>query len=276
MKESELQQNAGESPKTKEILIPRFGVITISGRSGTGKTAVAEALAEMYSIPHSRNIKTGQLFREISQSGQEIQGFMEREEFIDHEMDIRQRDLIQASSVDTPLILEGRLAGFIASQEKLKDPRIDSEVISFLFTAPARIRMRRIFKRYLNDKNREIEQALLNMSSPDEIEKMYGELREQKRTMTAEWIVNMERKRERKDLARWRKIHRQLRGIDPFSPNNRDNKGNRIYNFVIPTGTKTVAQVVETINQLLITNGYVEKDMGSQIPRAATIFQAQN
>ena len=271
----EFGPSSGENPTTKEILIPRFGVITISGRSGTGKTAVAEALAQMYSIPPERNIKTGQLFRNISQSGQEIQGFYEREEFIDHEMDKRQRELIQASSPDSPLMLEGRLAGFIASQEKLSNPRLENEVISLLFTAPTRVRMKRILKRYLNDKNREIEQALLNMASPDEIEKMYGGLREQKRTMTTEWITNMERKRERKDLARWRKVHKQLTGIDPFSPNNRDNKGNKIYNFVIPTGTKTVAQVAEAINEILIANGYVEKDMGSQIPRTTTIFQAQ-
>ena len=271
----EFGPSSGENPTTKEILIPRFGVITISGRSGTGKTAVAEALAQMYSIPPERNIKTGQLFRNISQSGQEIQGFYEREEFIDHEMDKRQRELIQASSPDSPLMLEGRLAGFIASQEKLSNPRLENEVISLLFTAPARVRMKRILKRYLNDKHLEIEQALLNMASPEEIEKMYGGLREQKRTMTTEWITNMERRRERKDLARWRKVHKQLTGIDPFSPNNRDNKGNRIYNFVISTGTKTVDEVVETINEILIANGLVTVASKGNRQTEATIFRAQ-
>jgi len=275
MIEFELKPSSGESLRIKEILIPRFGVITISGRSGTGKTAVAEHLAELYSIPPERNVKTGQLFREISQSGQEIQGFIEREEYIDREMDKKQRELIQSSTPENPWILEGRLAGFIASEEKLINPRLDSEVISFLFTAPARVRMRRILKRYLRDKQEEIEQALTNMSSPDEIAKMYGHLQGQKITMTTEWIANMEKRRERKDLARWRKIHKQLAGIDPFSPNNRDNKGNRIYNFVITTGTKTVEEVVDSVNSLLIENGYVNKKTDTNLPQSGVIFQTQ-
>ena len=87
-----------------------------------------------------------------------------------------------------------------------------------------------------------------------------------------ERVAVVERRREMKDLARWRKIHRQLRGVDPFNPANRDSNGRKIYDYVIPTGTMTVDEVAEHINGLLFSKGLATRERAR---RGGVIFEVQ-
>ncbi len=264
MKEIESNYKPSEEGlKSKERLVVRFSGITISGRSGTGKTVSAEDLADLYSIPHERNIKTGQLMRKITGSGQISTGFMERDMEIDKKLDKMQREIILNSSPKNPFVLEGRLAGLIASEEKLKNPNLN--VVSILFVAPSEIRIKRIFKRHVEDSKEKIlileadlNNALLSMASPEHISSILTDLNEEKKKagMTLNDVGAQEKEREEKDLARWRKLYPRLGGIDPFNPANMDKQGKPIYDLIVNTKAP-VNQVINEIHQKLKLEHFV-------------------
>lgn len=85
-------------------------IITVSGFIGSGKTTVAEALAERYSLRH---ISAGLVFRELAKrkglSLQEFSTLAESNPEIDREVDDLQRE--KASRGD--VVAEGRLSGWL-------------------------------------------------------------------------------------------------------------------------------------------------------------------
>lgn len=276
-----------ESLPTKEILITKFSVVTISGRSGTGKTVTAEGLAELYSIPEERNKKTGQLMREITESGQESQGFIDRAEYVDKKLDRMQRELIRNSTPENPLLLEGRLAGVIANEERRKNPELI--IASLLFVAPSAIRMERILKRHLEDNPElqrlkiELDNALKSDATPELVASILHDIKS--REINLKTVKDQEKEREQKDLARWRKHHPQLEGIDPFDPSyvvleskskitgrTRERGEREFYDFIIHTGDLSVEATVRQINSLLIRKKLVEKIKRQNFPQSGDIF----
>lgn len=264
-----------EIVQTKEVLVPKFGGITISGRSGTGKTATMEFLASLYSIKPERIKKTGEIMRKITHSGKTSRGFMQRDEEIDEKIDTEQKAIIDSADSNNPFMLEGRLAGFLAEQNQ--------NVVKVLFVAPSEIRMKRILKRALEDKREEIEKlekerelALSSIADPAVIEYLSQRLIDEKtETVNLKSVKEKEKEREREDLKRWRKKHPKLRGIDPFNPANKDKEGNHIYTIVVNTGKLSVEQVVNQLNETLIGKGLVDKrkEEGT-FPKSAVIFQS--
>lgn len=264
----------GEIVQTKEVLVPKFGGLTISGRSGTGKTAAMELLASLYSIKPERIKKTGEIMRKITNAGKTSRGFMQRDEEIDEKIDNEQKEIINSADSNNPFMLEGRLAGLLAEQNQ--------NVVKVLFVAPSEIRMRRILKRALEDKKQEIEKlekerelALQSIAEPAVIEYLSQRLIDEKSEDVNLKIVNKrEKEREKGDLERWRKKHPKLIGIDPFSPANKDKDGAHIYTIVVNTGKLTVEQVVNQLNEILIKRGLVEtKTEEESFPKRAIIFQ---
>lgn len=132
-----------ELPQFKENWQVNFGVLTISGESGTGKTTLAEILSLIYGISGDRNIKIGQIIRNITDNKSE--GFMERSIETDIMVDDAQRKIMREADSKSPLILEARLAAIIGKEEKEKSPQLP--IVSVLLTASPIIAAERIKSR---------------------------------------------------------------------------------------------------------------------------------
>lgn len=156
-------------------------MLTISGESGTGKTTLAEIIAQIYKIPDGNNIKIGQIIRNITQKFQE-ESAIERPLSVDELVDNAQREIMQKASIENPLVLESRLAGVIASAEKANSPQLS--IVSILLTASPDVTVERI-------KSRRSE-------------------------LSEEEIIRKEKERAQNDLETWKKLHENL--DNPYDP----------------------------------------------------------
>lgn len=172
-----------EHPAFKEQWEINFAVIIIAGESGTGKTTLAEFFGQIYKIPDERNIKVGQIIRGLQEKPKE-ENFIERPIALDQQVDNLQRDIIaEKAAVTNPYIIEGKLAGVIAKEEKDKNPQLMK--ISILLTAP------------------------------DDI--AYDRIRRRRPDLSRKEVARQTRERAEKDLAQWTQAHPQLSGTNPYN-----------------------------------------------------------
>ena len=112
-------------------------LITISGVPGSGKTTVARLLAARLGLPH---IYAGDLYRkaavERGVSLEEFNALSEKDHSIDRELDAKMAEYARRGNV----ILEGRLAGFIALQE-------GADALKVWLTASDEVRAKRVAQR---------------------------------------------------------------------------------------------------------------------------------
>jgi len=172
-------ERTGELGPSKETWQANFGVITISGDSGAGKTTLANSLAQIYGIPSERNIKIGKKVRKIT-GNEKGEGFMEREVSVDESVDEEQRIIMSQADVSHPYILESRLGGVIASEVKQKSPQLP--IISIMLKASPDIAVKRIHLR--------------------------------RREMTKDEIIGKEKERAENDLKLWKTVHPEM--ADPY------------------------------------------------------------
>ena len=98
-----------------------MNVITISGTPGSGKSTVAEILEDRLGITY---IYSGQIFRALAEeykmSLPEFGAYCEKNEEIDKKLDERQVEILKKGNV----ILEGRLAGWLAYKNKIPSLKV--------------------------------------------------------------------------------------------------------------------------------------------------------
>ena len=112
-------------------------LITISGVPGSGKTTVARLLSKQLGIPH---IYAGDIYRQQANarglSLAQLNALAEKDHSIDRELDNRLAEYAHEGEV----VLEGRLAGFIALKENV-------DALKVWLTASDRVRAERVAER---------------------------------------------------------------------------------------------------------------------------------
>ncbi len=205
--------------------------IVISGPSRTGKTTAANLLGERYGIP---NIKIGEEFR--IRTGIDTSKFVDRDPEIDKEMDDLQSSLIRTASPSSPFILEGRLAAFLASEERAARAL---PVATVLFWAPEKIRMQRQLRKVRRE----------NPGS---------------RATLADLLLG-EREREALDMKIWKAVHPELDDRNLFDPKLTDARGQPVYDLTVDTRIGMPDACADFVHRWLLERGWIA-DAG--VPRA--------
>ena len=209
---------------TSQLVVEKPTVsIIISGPSRTGKTTTAGELADRYGIP---NIKIGEEFRRAY--GIHTSHFVPRDPAFDKKMDDFQADKIRNATPGYPFILEGRLAAFLASEERA---RRALPVVTVLFWAPEEVRMERQLRKVRRD-------------HPES-------------TVTLEDLLLGEREREAQDLALWQMVHPELDDKNVFDPELTDPAGRPVYDLVLDTRIGMPGAVAMYVHQWLLANGFI-------------------
>lgn len=112
-------------------------LVTISGEPGSGKTTVAKLLATHLGLPH---VYAGDFFRQEAQKrGLTLAAFNQLCE-ADHSIDRQLDDAMAKRAREGNVVLEGRLAGYIARQENL-------DALKVWLTASEDVRAQRVAQR---------------------------------------------------------------------------------------------------------------------------------
>jgi cytidylate kinase len=199
--------------------------ILISGPSRTGKTTAATILARRYGIPTK---KIGEEFRK--RTGIDTSNFAPRDRSLDQEMDDLQAEMIRSAKPDEPFILEGRLAAFLASRERMANSHLP--IVTILFWAPEDVRMQRQLRKVRREEPRS--------------------------KATLEQLLSGEREREAHDLALWKSVHPELDDQNVFDPDLVDETGKPVYDLVVDTRVGPPATVARVVDDWLVQRGAFE------------------
>lgn len=231
-----------EVKKGNETLEAHFGVVVIFGASGAGKTVAASGLGEVLNIPSSNVIKAGQDIRAVG---------LDRGVEVDRTVDDHTRNLIQNADISSPIIIEARLGGYLATEALAENPKIP--VVRILFTASRDTRTNRIW-------NRRVEQIKATILSPDTTDEKKEAIIDMlaNRELTKRFIEEKEIRREERDREIWSGLYPELKDIDLFDPRTTIN-GTKMWDIIINTSNLNKEETEETLIESLIEAGRVKR-----------------
>lgn len=119
-------------------------LITISGEPGSGKTTVGRLLAKRLRLPY---VYAGDLYRQEAKSRSLSLGEFNKLCEMDHSIDRALDDKMALRARQGNVVLEGRLAGFLAAEASLK-------AVKAWLTASDEVRARRVAEREDGDWHR--------------------------------------------------------------------------------------------------------------------------
>ena len=138
-------------------------IITISGTPGSGKSTVGQLLKEKLKMNY---IYSGQIFRETAKkykmSLEEFGKYCENNENIDKELDEKQLNILKKGDI----ILEGRLAGWIAHKNNIQGLKI-------MLNADFETRIKRIIEREDGEYNKRLREILEREKSEEKRYRKY-------------------------------------------------------------------------------------------------------
>lgn len=250
----------------KEAYQILFDGITISGYSGVGKTKLGEILAKRYDLEF---IKVGQMLREeMKKKGKDVVGYAERNGTqLDELIDKKTADRIRsAKHRKKKFLIEARLGGWIAKKvqdemkrrkQKSPKPREDPPVVFKILLTAGDVRFSRIQKRENERVDGEnIKRTFLNTLG-QKANLPYMPYQEQ---MTLDETTKQTVDREYKDLTQaWRPVHSEMNAFHPFDEKNKDEKGEPIYDMIVPTDNLSVEEVADVIHGALVFKGLVKR-----------------
>jgi cytidylate kinase len=143
-------------------------------------------------------------------------------------MDDLQSGMIRTASASAPFILEGRLAAFLASEERARQ---NVPVVTVLFWAPERVRMERQLRKVRRD----------DPSS----------------SATLAELLEGEREREARDMALWKQVHPELDDKKLFDPELADASGRPVYDLVVDTRIGMPDACADYVHDWLVENGAI-------------------
>lgn len=211
------------------------GVMTVSGPSGSGKTLLVEKLRDLFKL-NGQEIEVffaGEMLKaEKRRLGEgEIIDFFQRSQDTDRRIDQTQMEILCCAQ--GPTIIDGRLAGILATEERIDTDRTGKEIpetYTVLVTA-GKIRFKRLLKR---ERERGFKGTLRDIT-----------------------ILTLDR--ENKDSERWAEQHPELKGKNPF-----DKKliiyGRQVYDEVIDTTKMTPEEVENRALSGMVRRGFVRRE----------------
>ncbi|MBU2632582.1 AAA family ATPase [Patescibacteria group bacterium] len=256
---SEAHFDFRELLESGERLKSNAGIIIICGEAGTGKTTLSKNLAPFIVRSSDGLIQTGQIVRKTRKEYPNMDPLE-----IDKIVDVEQGEIIRKANPEDPVILEGRLAGMLASQEKTENPF--TPAFSIILTASEKVRFDRMITRYFEENPNELESLSVSQ---------IAKAKQQKRNT----IMEEERQRAKDDFKRWTELYPTILTGNPFNPHYKDCRGKRIYDLSVNVNTlqpeETLATVINRMLNLKILARVKEGEEKIAFPLNGIIFKRE-
>lgn len=220
-----------EFETAKEILIPNFNILIISGDSGTGKSTLGRGLAKLLGI---KIADVGDLIREETkkQTGTSPVGFADRDVSVDTQFDTATAKIVRNAASSEPQVLVARMGPWVAKKEEVaaREAGEDFPIV-----------------------------VSINLSASPEAKKERIRIRERVKhpEMSDEEIDQKTQSGNDKNQKNWHEAHPDLEG-DPLDPQAKY-QGEYIFTFAINTDNLDADEVLQKAIKLLRETRYLVK-----------------